>query len=195
MSGLLNSVSRFGLSTLGNVALVAVAGSIAVCGIGLTALYLMEHVEETPAIRNLLCFVGVPRSDCPKHEEERARMQRELDDLLARTRAAEAELEALRIAGDIDTVTFFKTHDVPSGEHKVQIGTVYKRLLGKPTPHYHYCYIDLPDGSAGESRSLYIWNRFGLVEISPDAKLQAGVSDATYSFAVSVCEPFLIGKD
>ena len=194
MNRLLNTVSRIGLSTIANTALTAVAGTVALCGIGLTALYLIDHVDETPAIRQLQCLVGIERADCPHQQEEVARLQRQLDELLARARAAEDDLRGLRAVNDVDTVTFFQTHDAPDSSHNVHVGTVYSHLIGNPPPQHHFCYIALPSGPAGESRHLHIYGRRGPIDISPSAMREAGITEATLRYAYSVCQPFLIGQ-
>ena len=194
MFRLFNTVSRLGLSAAGNAALVGVAGAVFACGAALTALYLIDNIDETPAIRELQCFLGIERPDCPRQMEEMARLQDELDDLLVRTRTAEDSLRGLRAVNDVDTVTFFQRHDVPDSSQTVHVGTVYSHLIGNPPPQHHFCYIALPSGTAGESRHLHFYGPFGPIAISPDAMRAAGISEATLRHAHSVCQPFLIGR-
>ena len=93
---LFNTVSRLSLSAAGNVALVTVAGAVFACGAALTTLYLIENINETPAIRQLQCFVGIERPDCPRQMEELAGLRAEREELLARNREADEELAAER---------------------------------------------------------------------------------------------------
>ena len=91
-----NSVARFTLSLAGNTLLAGVAGAVAVCGIGLTALYLIDNIDETPGIRQLQCLVGIERPDCPRQMAELDGLRADRDDLLARNRETEDELAAER---------------------------------------------------------------------------------------------------
>lgn len=96
MNRFLGSVSRIGLSSAGNALLAGMASAVAVAGIGLTALYLLENVTETPAIRDLQCLVGIERSDCPRQMAELDGLRADHDQLLTRNREAVAELAAER---------------------------------------------------------------------------------------------------
>ena len=194
MIRLFNTVSRIGLSAAANAALATVAGAVALGGIALTALYLIEAVDETPALVRLLCLAGIERADCPRHTEEMARLQAERDALQARIRAAEDDLRGLRAVDDVDTVTFFQEHEAPDSPLTVHVGTVYDHLIGNLAPVHHYCYIALSSGPAGETRNLHIHDSSGPVGISPDAMRAAGVTQATLAYARSVCRPFLIGE-
>ncbi|GAB5512268.1 MAG: hypothetical protein Rhims3KO_36690 [Hyphomicrobiales bacterium] len=193
MSRFLNAVSRAGLSGMGNAALATLAGGVAACGVALTALYLMENIEATPATTELICLFGLGRPDCPDRMEEVAKLEGKLADLTARTRAAEGQLHSLRAVNDVNRVTFFQTFDPPSGGPEVTVGTVYSHLIGNPAPVYHYCYIDLPDGMVGEDRYLNIHNARGPIEVSASALRAAGVSESALAFARSICRPFVIG--
>lgn len=195
MSGLLHAASRAGLSAAGNLALATVAGGIALCGAGLTALYLIDNIRETPAVTEMLCLVGVERPGCPDRAEEEARLRRQFAELQARTQAAEAELRSLRAVDDVRSVTFFQDYEAPDSQLTVKVGTVYSHLIGNPPPEYHFCYIELPRGAAGESRHLAFHTQSGPATISAETLRAAGVSQATLEFARSVCRPLLIGRE
>ena len=192
MSGLLSSISRTSLSGFANMLLMGVALGVSTCGIGLTALYLMDNIEETPALTKIQCFVGFERPDCPDHLEKVAQMQQDLEDLLTRTQIAESQLEGLRAIESVDEVTLFNMHDDPASGYGVHIGTVYDRLTGNPVPDHYFCYISLPNGPAGEGRNLHFHGSLGPIDFSSADLKAAGVTPATLSFARSVCQPFLV---
>ncbi|MCK5591898.1 MAG: hypothetical protein KAI72_08085, partial [Candidatus Pacebacteria bacterium] len=64
------------LSTNANTLLLSIAGGMIICGIGLTALYLIKYVDETPAMKSLQCMIGISHAECPRYGQE-------MDDLKA----------------------------------------------------------------------------------------------------------------
>ena len=157
MSGMMNAVSRFSVSTAGNVVLVTVVVGVAACALGLGALYLIDNVKETPAITKLGCLVGFNRAGCPRYDAEMQALKDKLEALVQETARAEDKLANLRaIENAVDQVTLFETHGDRDSAAYVTVATVYSRLSDpEPVPQY-YCYIILDAGPANESRHFYI---------------------------------------
>ena len=193
---LFKSTSRITMSLLANTVLTAVVAVIATCGIGLTALYLIKYVDETPAMKSLQCMVGISHAECPRYGQEMDDLKAKLKALAKQTAKAEGKLANLRaIETAIDEVTLFATHNDPNSAYKVTTGTVYSKLLEPDLSPRYFCYISLNNGEANESRNLYIRNNSGSVEINADTLRKAAVSTETLAFARSVCKPFLIGGE
>lgn len=192
---LLNAAWRLFASILANTALVAVSAGLAVGAVGLTALYLVKHIDETPALKTLQCMAGFSRPYCTNHEEEVAHLKSELAALTEKTARAENKLANLQaIESAVDEVTLFETHDDPNSALDVTVGTIYSRLLEPDMTPKYFCYVQLSRGTANENRNLYIQGLSGPVDLSRDDLRRAGVSEATLNFGRSVCKPFLIGR-
>lgn len=204
MKHLLGSVSRLTFSLFGNALLISVAGGVAACGVGLTALYLIEHIEETPALKSLQCFVGVPpRPDCPRYGEEMKRLRIERDaviaernDVIAEFNGIQRQLAGLRaIENAVDEITLFEHYIEPGSGSTIVVGTVYREFVNeRPEPDSHFCYINLSNGSAGENRNLYFRSPSGPLSIPTSTLRDAGVRSETLEFGRSVCVPYVIGQ-
>ena len=195
MQNVFHTLSRTSFSFLGNALLCAVALGVAVCGIGLTALYLLEHVDETPSMKTLQCVLGAARPDCPRHTQEMTRLKAELEDMIAARNAVDAQLAGLQaVETAIDEITLFETQRDPQSGLEITIGTVYTAFVNeRPMPDSYFCYINLHHGAAGESRNLHFRGPSGPITLSKTKLIQAGVSSETLQFGRSVCKPFLIG--
>jgi|GEM_PF-6394121 len=199
---IIQSASRFSLSVLANTALITVSGALAASAIGLTALYLVEYIDETPSMRTLRCMVGLTQENCLRYDKEMDALQsklellkREIANAEQKTVEAEEKLVNLRrIETAIDKVTLFETHKVPNSTLTITVGTVYSRLLDPELAPQYFCYVDLARGAANESRNLHFNSTSGPVELSKANLRKADVSDSTLQFGHSVCKPFLIGQ-
>ena len=180
---------------LTNTALVMIAGSIGLCGVGLSALYILKYVDtETPEIVKLQCMLGSDRLDCPNNRKEVEDLQGKLNELSKKTAEAEEKLKNLRAAEETtDTFTLFTMHKDPNSDYTVTVGTVYTQLVEPNRAPEYYCYINLNNGAANENRNLYIWQSARPINLSTNTLRKAGVSNSTLSFAKSVCKPTLIG--
>lgn len=180
------------------------AGAFAALSLGalaLTALYLVDHVQETPGIKTIRCYFWPGDADCPARHDAMAELQKELAELaierdqIAREReAAKSQLEGLRaIENAVDRITLFETHGGPFDKNVV-VGTVYRRLVeANPQPSYHYCYIELGNGPAGEQRNFRIRTETGDVSISDSERDDAGLSEQELARARGLCVPRLVG--
>jgi len=160
----------------------------------LTALYLVDHVDETPGVKSLQCMIGISRPDCPRYGEQMKELQSKLDDLVKKSNAAEGKLTNLKdIENSVDEVTLFETHDDPNSTYTVTVGTVYSKLVEPDISPEYFCYIGLDRGNANEDRNLHFHNRSGSIKLNADTLRKTGVSSSTLKFAASVCKPFVIG--
>ena len=196
MKSLFESVSRLSFSFVGNALLTGIGLAVAACGIGLTALYLIEHVDETPAMKTLQCWVGVPRPDCPRHGEKMERLRAELESIINQRDQIEGQLAGLRaIETGVNEITLFEHHTDPNSGLKVTVGTVYRQFVNdQPSPEAYFCYVNLRDGKAGESRNLYIQTRSGAVSVPASTLREVGVDTQTLEFGRTICKPYLIGR-
>ena len=200
----LKRISHVFLGTLSKTILVFIALAMILCGLGLTALYLVRYVELTPEIRTLKCMIGFVHEDCPQYKTEMTALQDELKALQDQKSATEQKLAQLKEAGKklanlkriedaVDTVTLFKEHYDPVNNFRVTVGTAYSKLTETDVkPEYFFCYISLED-TQGVDRNLYVRNSSGDISISAQTLRQAGLSQDTLDYARSVCNPYLIG--
>lgn len=201
----LRKISSVSLSMLASAILTAIAISIILCGVGLTALYLVRYVDmDTPEIRSLKCAIGITHPDCPQYGADMNALRDELQSLHAQKAATEQQLAELqgaksklenlrRIEDAIDSVTLFKKHRDTASGLRITVGTVYTRLVEPNLSPEWFCYISLPNGAFQEDRNLHFRNRSGFKNFDPDTLRQAGVSADTMRYAESVCQPYLIG--
>ena len=196
MNGFLGSAARGVTSVATNIALTGIAIGIASAGVGLTALYLADHIEKTPAMVKLICLVQ-DNYECPDRKAEMAALETELQRMIDDREKLEDQLAGLRrLESSVDHVTLFETVDDPNSSLTITVGTVYRKFVdAEPEPSSYFCYIDLQRGSAGESRNLHFKHSNSWADISADRLIEAGVSEATYEFAKSVCKPTLIGRE
>ena len=204
MKHLFGTISRLTFSLFGNALLMTVAGGVAACGIGLTALYLIEHIEETPALKSLQCFVGIPpRPDCPRYHEEMERLRIERDAVIADRDAVMVEyddvqrqLAGLRaIENAVDEITLFEYHVEPDSGSTIVVGTVYREFVNEqPEPASHFCYLMLEDGDAGEDTNLWFRTSSGVVDVTPTTLRKTGITAESLEYGRSVCTPYLIGQ-
>ena len=196
MNGFLGSAARGITSVATNITLAGIAVGIASGGVALTAHYLADHIEKTPAMVKLMCLVQ-DSNDCPDRKAELAALETELRRLIDEREELDDQLAGLRrLESSVDHVTLFETIDDPNSSLTVTVGTVYRKFVdAEPEPSSYFCYIDLRQGSAGESRNLHFKHSNSWADISADRLTEAGVSDTTYKFAKSVCEPTLIGRE
>lgn len=194
---MLNAVKQTIASALNSSVLLI--GNLLVASIVLVliALTLMKHFEETPELRNLICFVGLQRSDCPQYGSELAKLRGELKALEDQRDIIEERLASLSaIEHSVDQITLFETKAIEGSGLTTTIGTVYSRLTGDdPTPDYYYCYLVLPEGSAGETRNLSFFSHGKEISVTNDQLQKAGVSRMTLDGGREHCRPFLIGQD
>ncbi len=197
MSSLIARTSAHISGAIGTLVLLSVSLLVAAGGTLLIALYLTEHWQDSPAMVELQCRIGLDRPDCPERNAEMTRLRAELEAMIAEKDRMDAQLAGLRaVETAIDEITLFETHDDPNSNLDVTVGTIYSRFVeARPSPDAHFCYIGLGHGTAGESRNLYFQGVAGPVRISEAKLARAGVSAASYEFARSVCRPFLIGRD
>lgn len=193
---MVNSVGGSISAVIQNAALIGVNVIVAGTVVSLAALTIMENFEDTPEVRDLSCFVGVPRADCPKYQDALSKAQEELEETLQAKKTLDERLDGLRaIQTSVDEITMFQTYDDPNSAFDVVVGTVYTQFVeARPSPKSHFCYIQLSNGKAGESRNLYFRGSDGARNMSAKALNDAGVSFATLQFGRSVCKPFLIGS-
>lgn len=209
---MLRQILNAGTSTLQNTALLG--ANVAVLGLvgGLTALTLMAHFEDTPEIRDLACFVGVERTDCPDYgaklreaKEREKRLRLELDALErkrqgleadkaaieAERQSVESQLVSLRTLLDrFDSLMGFEHEDSPNGKHRLTIGTRYKTFVDlNEAVEGWQCSFNLPDGSAGEDRSLYFRTVAGERSVSSRQLQKANIDPSTLAWAKDRCRP------
>lgn len=196
MRDVLLTASRSLMSMLANMLLFSIAGIIAVSALALTALYLADYLEETPAVKSLQCLIGVSRPDCPRYAEEMANLKANLEAMIREHKKLNTQLTGLRaVETAVDEITLFESHTDPSSGLIITVGTVYTEFVKpRPAPEAYFCYIDLPDGSAGENRSLHIQSHKGEIDLSDATLQQANVSEVTLRYARSVCKAFNIGE-
>ncbi len=194
MKQFFTEASRSFASAIANTLLLAIAAAIVTSALTLTALYLTEYLEETPALKSLQCFVGFSRPDCPRYAEEMTNLKANLEAMIKERQKLDRQLAGLRaVETAVDEITLFESHIDPASGRSITIGTVYAEFVdASPAPEYHFCYINLSDGTAGENRNLYFQNRNGEITIASGTLRQAGVSRATLSYARSVCKAFKI---
>lgn len=176
---------------------IAVGGMVA----GLTALTLMSHFEDTPEIRNLSCWIGLVREDCPQYRTDldvarstlrEARM--ELAGLNREKDRIDAQLESLiDLDARFDDATFFVRHDDPHSGRTIFVGTKFDSITAPSAKPNFFCYVSLGTSDDGTSRSLTFGGRHGRKRV-PDRVLTAhGLTRETLTFGQSVCEPLRIG--
>lgn len=155
---------------------------------------LFDAYDEPPLIRTLQCSIGIERPDCPDYE--RALRDAQAAEAAASARAEElrAELDALARLQEIsDTFTLFRTFDhEPSGK-SVTVSTQYTQLVPPDASPSYSCYIGLDRGPAGEDRNWWFKYQLGAIRDRASERRTAGISDSLWEFAVSVCQPALIG--
>ena len=182
-----NAFSRFSMSVAANTLLSTVATSVALAGIGLTGLFLVTYVQETPEVIKLKCVIGIEHPACPDKEAEY--QIKNLNDKIAEMEGKLSDLAKVEEA--VDTVTLFKHIDL-HGDMKMTVGTVYSKLIDpEKTPNY-FCYIKLKGGHALEDRNLYIRNSREDVTVSKADLAALNIPQATFSDARSQCKPYLI---
>lgn len=203
-------IARLGSSTLQHGALLTINIAVGTLIVGLIALTLMEQFRDTPQIRDLSCFVGIMRTDCPAYGEELKRLKSQNEVIKAQNREMLLQRDRIeeqrdqiesRMAGlqaierSVDQVTLFEHVDDPNSELEVIIGTVYSSFtVEHPKPERYFCYINLPNSATGLSQFLDVRNINGWVSISRAKLRSAGVRQRTVDYAKSVCEPYLIGQ-
>ncbi len=195
MKQFFHKIANTSLSAFGQMLLMSCAVLVALCGIGLTGLYLIKYVDRNaPEAVMLQCAVGVERPDCPSHLEELARLKAERQALQDDVAQIEGKLSAIeRVENEVDMITLFDTHNDPHSDLTVGIGTRYTKLNIHERPTY-FCYINLHSGEVNENRTLHFRDASsGDIEISRSTLHKAGVSQDTLDFARSVCQPTLIG--
>jgi hypothetical protein len=151
MKKFFQTLSRIIMATLGNMLLLSITVAIALCGIGLTALYLIKYVDRNaPEVKALECAIGLTqRGDCPDDQAALHALEAKFSDLQAKTNAAEGKLNNLRkIESVVNEVTLFATHDDPNSDLSVKVGTIYTRLVEPEKSPAFFCYIQLPNDSA-----------------------------------------------
>ncbi len=197
MKDIIFTASRSVISVLANALLLSIAAVIVISALTLTAIYLTDYLEETPAVKSLQCFVGFSRPDCPRYAEEMASIKADLEAMIRERELLDTQLKGLRaIETAVDEITLFESFTDPSSEMKVTVGTVYTEFVkSRPSPEAYFCYIDLPSGPAGEDRSLHFQSRRGPTTLSLETLRQADVSPVTLNYARSVCKAFEIGQN
>ena len=195
---LFNSLSRIGLSAAGDAALVTVAGAVFACGAALTALYLIDNIDETPGIRQLQCLVGIERADCPRQMKEMARLRQELATERARLVAMRnqiAGLESLRdrlASLEHSSESFTVFYDNNEGRHIVTTGHRYASLVEPEMFQSGWCYIDL-DFRRGLATDLYIARINADLVVTPapitdDVLVNAGLTRTEIADALRRCQ-------
>lgn len=201
MRNILSKTIRTAFSGFGNALLATTATGIAILCIGLAALYLLKHLEETPEMIKLQCLLGITHIECPtyrqdmdKLEAQKLSLEEQLEKLVKQSQKAESKLQNLRrVESSVDEVTLFATYDDPNSKLSVTVGTVYSKLVEPDTHPEYFCYITLGMGNAGEQRNLHFYSRNGSTSLSDREIYKAGVSKDTLGYARSVCKPTLIG--
>lgn len=193
---MLNAFRRSGSAAAQHAVLLAVNVVVGATVAGLVALTLMEHFEDTPEIRSLSCAVGLPRTDCPKYGENLKRLESEIAGLQSEKGQIEERLAALSaIENAVDQITLFETKTDPRNGFGITIGTVYRNFTAaNPQPEHYFCYVNLANGAAGESRNLYFQGLSGPIAVSGASLNRAGLDGGVLAFGQSVCKPFLIGQ-
>ena len=182
----LSALTGASLSAVANTTICIIGGGIALAALGLTTLYLLTYVQETPQTIKLQCLLGFARPDCPDN-------QKELDALRAEIEGMRGKLDGLRrIEEAVDTVTLFNTVDIPGTELELTVGTKYSKLIdADKTPDY-FCYIDLNTGDAYEDRNITIRTTANEVILPQSILDEIGMDEAAYMFARTQCKPYLI---
>lgn len=195
MKQVLIKASRSLFSALADLLLIGIASVIAGAALTLTALYLIDHMEETPATKSLQCFIGISRPDCPRYAEEITELQAELKTMIDEREALEDQLTGLRaVETAVDEITLFESHTDPVSGLEVTVGTVYTEFVkAQPSPEAYFCYLNLPLGPAGESRNLHFKGRGGEITVSSKVLKKANITARTLNYARSACKPFVIG--
>ena len=188
-----NEILNLSKTALINTALVSIAASVALGGVGLTALYLIKYVDtETPEMKALSCALNLS-DDCPKQKAKLANLEARLSELNEQTKGAEQKLNNLRrVESSTDKLTAFQNYDDPNSDLSITVGTEYTQLVEPENNPRFFCYISLTSGTH-ESRNLHYQNTFGSIELSKSVLRKAGVSERTLSYARSVCKPYRIG--
>ena len=201
----LRHISNVFLSVLANTVLTIIATSVILCGIGLSTLYLIKHIDtDTSEIRTLKCIIGFVHEECPQYKTEMTALQGQLQHLQAQKSATEQKLVELqgvgrklenlrRIEDAVDKVTLFKQHTDPSSRLTITVGTEFSRLVDPDLSPDYFCYINLAAGRFQEDRNLNFRSTFGFKDFDHASLRQAGISAETMRFAQSVCQPYLIG--
>ncbi len=201
----LRHLSNVFLSVLANTVLTFIAIVVILCGIGLSALYLIKYVDtDTEEIRTLQCLIGFVHEGCPEYKAEMSALQEQLQGLQAQKTETEARLAELkgatrklenlrRIEDAIDSVTLFQKHYAPVSGFQVTVGTVYSHLVEPDLSPEWFCYISLPAGAFQEDRNLHFRHKSGFQNFDAKTLRSAGISAETMRFAKSVCKPYLIG--
>lgn len=193
MTKIFRKLLNMSFAAISNALLTFIAICIALCGIGLTTLYLIKYVDNNaPEMKVLQCAVGIPRDDCIDYKKA-------FDDLKAKRQTLEGELAALKrklhnlslIAENTDSITLFDTTAIPDTALEITVGTVYKDLLSSSLQPEYFCYIRLPEHN-GVSRNLYIRNYDSDITLEHSNLLKAGVSTDALAFARTKCTPYLI---
>lgn len=202
MRNLIAKTIRTTFSGFGNALLTTTAIGITTLCIGLAALYLLKHLEETPEIIKLHCLLGISHVECPAYrhemdelEEQKLSLEEQLQKLLEQSQKAESKLHNLRrVESSVDEVTLFAAYDDPHSSLMVTVGTVYSKLVEPDSHPQHFCYFTLGMGKAGEQRNLHFYSRNGSASLSDHDIYNAGISKDTLDYARSVCKPTLIGS-
>ena len=182
----LSALTGASLSAVANTTICVIGGSIALSALGLTALYLLTYVQETPQTIKLQCLLGFERPDCPDNKAELAALKAEIEGM-------QGKLDGLRrIEEAVDTVTLFKTVDIAGTDLELTVGTKYSKLIdADKTPDY-FCYIDLNTDGAYEDRNITIRTTTNEVILPQSVLDEIGMDEAAYLFARSQCKPYLI---
>lgn len=182
-----NAFSRFSMSVAANALLSTVAVGVALAGIGLTGLYLVTYVQETPQVIKLKCIVGIDHPACPDKEAEY--QIKNLNDQISLMKQKLRDLA--RIEKAVDTVTLFNNIDLKGGM-KMTVGTQYSKLIDPEKTPVFFCYIKLKGGHALEDRSLYIRNSSRDITVSKADMAALKIKPRTLSDARQKCKPYLI---
>lgn len=196
------------MARIGGGALIGVATLIGLAGITLAGLYMADNLYETDGIKRVRCWIAPKSGGCPARLNEIASLREELAQLGAQRdsikadrdaigeakRSAQRQLDDLRaLENTVDKITLFEMHGGLFSK-KIIVGTVYTRFVGSDArPDYHYCYIQLPEGAAGEERIFNIRGQSGDIDVRPAMLEAADLSSSDLDRARSVCKPRLIG--
>lgn len=212
---MLRSLLNAGTSGLQNAALLSVNVGVAALVIGLTALTLIEHFEDTPEIKTLACIVGIERTDCPDYKArlraaeereqqltadltsmdiDRQRLEAEKASIDAEKQQVEAQLDSLRsLLEKFDSLMGFEHIDSPNGRHRLTIGTQYITFVDfNDAVNAWQCSFDLPDGPAGEVRKLYFRKLSGEIAVTERQLRKANIDRQTFEWAQERCRPLSI---
>lgn len=194
MKSLINTVSSWSVSTLGNGLLIATGSAVALCGVALLALYMVNHIQETPGMIRVRCMVQPSYEACPQHDAAIERLNGQLEAARREREALERQLAGLRaIQNSVDRITLFESHQDPDSGYGVMVGTVYRELVNAaPEPESYFCYIQLPNGPSGEDRLQDVRADGQMVQFSASMRRTLGIGASTLAFATEVCKPKLV---